>query len=66
MNFAHVFFESTLDIFYVCEKYTIFKFGFFLVKLYYHNIFLNDGRLMGLVTILNTLDCIAKVGSQTG
>ena len=32
MNFPHVFFESTVDIFYVCEKYTIFKFGFFFVK----------------------------------
>lgn len=25
------------------------------------NIFLNDGRLLGLVTILNTLDCITKL-----
>ena len=47
--------------FYVCEKYTILSLVSFLLIYIITNIFLHDGRLLGLMTILNTLDCNTKL-----
>lgn len=65
MNFPHVFFESTVDIFYVCEKYTIFKFGFFFVK-YYHKYLFKWWQIIGSSDHFKYPWLYYQVGSQTG